>query len=118
MTATKPTATKATSTKRVRRPSKKVEVPGQDEVKEPGAPLDAVIEQDAINQALANPALQGDGSDEGDITDVVVEAAQQGNVQVHHRKQPEIGDEWAGMILSPEGWLAKDTYNELYSKDK
>lgn len=107
MTAPKDTTTKTkTRTRRTRR----VETPGQDEVKEPSAPLDAVVEQEAINQAPANVALgAGVGSDDGgDITDIVSEAGRAGQLNVHHRKEPQIGDKWAGMTLTADGWVSTE----------
>lgn len=118
MAATKPAAPKTPRT-RTRRQTK-VEIPGQDEVSEPGAPIDAVIEQKAIEGAPANVALGAGtpGDDNADITDIIADEAVKGNVTVQHRKAPQIGDHWAGMILSEEGWLAEETYNRLYGKDK
>lgn len=116
---TEPKAPRKPATKsRTRRPTKPVEIPGQDETKEPGAPLDAVIEQDAINQAPANVTLQGDGSDEGDITDVVAEAGKAGQLHVYQRREPQIGDEWAGMTLTEDGWVNTEAWKEYQAKDK
>lgn len=77
------------------RRNRRVETPGEDEIKTPPP----TVQQTAVDTA---PAPKGES-----FMEQVAEEAQKGNVIHTHRPgQPVVGDRWAGMVLTERGWAS------------
>lgn len=77
-----------------RQRTRRVETPGTDEVKPAAKTL-----QDATVEVIPGPKTTPDTIDD------IAEEHQKGNVAVHRRREPQIGDTWAGMTLTQHGWI-------------
>lgn len=105
--------------KRVRQSrTKRVETPGVNEVNPSVEPLLPVIDDafqgngdnvppDGIASVQPDPNEDPDG-----LAGEVAEEAKKGNVLVQgaddRRRNPQIGDVWAGMVLTEHGWQTKE----------
>lgn len=77
-----------------------IETPGEEGAKEPTSP----------DQNPEKVIQQAPGPINDSLLDVIVEEAQKGNVELPaNNSLPQIGAEWAGMVLTEHGWAAKPT---------
>lgn len=77
----------------------RVETPGGDETKKTLPPADQL--QPIVAQQTPLPA-------DDSFVEEIAEEAQKGKVvTAQHGHQPQVGAEWAGMVLTEHGWAAK-----------
>lgn len=90
------------TTKRVRKPrTKKLQTPGVDEVAG-SAPVTTAQVDATITTSTAEQELQHHERDKIEHQ-AIIEADP--TVQRHAGYRPQIGDKWAGMVLTENGWV-------------
>lgn len=113
---TEPKTPKAPRTTRANRRQQKVEVPGSDEVK-PEIRPDIADQTEAVQQAALEQDKSGINQTMApELVEQISEAQQKGLVNTHQRKQPQLGDEWAGMVLTEDGWISKEAHEQEKGK--